>query len=100
MDDNGWQFEGQENLLDKWPRDSEGNTEEPVFLCNLKSLDYGDEIRINMLESYGIPCLRVYPGDGSFGKLIIGMSGQGTDIYVPKSMYDDAVALCNAEEVE
>ena len=54
-----------------------------------------DELTVNMLEACGIPCLRVYPGDGSFGKLIFGMSGQGTDIYVPKSMAADAAALCN-----
>ena len=44
-------------------------------------------------------CLKAYPGDGGFGKLILGMSGQGVDILVPKSMYEDAVALCNEEGV-
>ena len=38
--------------------------------------------------------LRVDPGDGSFARLIFGMSGQGTDLYVPKSMAEDAAALC------
>ena len=44
--------------------------------------------------------MRQYPGDGSFGKLILGMSGQGTEIYVPKSMVEDAANLCtyNAEK--
>ena len=49
-----------------------------------------------MLEAYGIPCLKIYPGDGSFGKLILGMSVQGVDIYVPQSLLEDARALCEA----
>ena len=44
-----------------------------------------------MLEAYGIPCLCVAPGDGSFGRVVLGMSGCGMDIYVPESLYDDAV---------
>ena len=50
-----------------------------------------------MLEAYGIPCLKRYPGNGSFGKVILGMSGQGTEIYVPKSMLEDAAALVSGE---
>ena len=30
---------------------------------------------------------------GRFGRLVLGFSGTGTDIYVPESMYDDALAL-------
>ena len=58
------------------------------------------ELKINMLEAYGIPCLRIYPGDGSFGKLILGMSGQGVDIYVPSSLLEDAQTLCSAQAEE
>ena len=74
--------------------------EEPVFLGTAVNINMFDELTINMLEAYGIPCLRQYPGDGSFGKLILGMSGQGTEIYVPKSMVEDAANLCtyNAEK--
>ena len=53
-----------------------------------------------MLEAYGIPCLRDYPGDGSFGKVVLGMSGQGTDIYVPESMLEEAQNLLAAQPVE
>ena len=59
-----------------------------------------DELIINMLEAYGIPCLRDYPGDGSFGKVVLGMSGQGTDIYVPESRLEEARALCAARPEE
>jgi hypothetical protein len=59
-----------------------------------------DEMTVNMLEAYGIPCLKVYPGYGSFGKLILGMSGEGTEIYVPKSLHEDALALCTESEFD
>lgn len=84
-------------LLARWPKDENGEPEEPVFLCNCKNLDLSDELRINMLEAYNIPCLRLYPGDGGFGRVVLGMSGQGTDIYVPKSLKDDAIELCKEE---
>ena len=86
-----------EQLIDRWPKAAQGEPEMPALLCNCKSLDLGDELRINMLEAYGIPCLKIYPGDGRFGKLILGMSGQGVDIYVPQSLLEDARALCEAE---
>ena len=34
-----------------------------------------DVLLVNMLEAYGIPCLKNYPGDGQFGKIMLGMSG-------------------------
>ena len=71
-----------------------GEPEEPVRLGTAENINMFDELTVNMLEACGIPCLCLYPGDGSFGKLIFGISGQGTDIYVPKSMADDAAALC------
>ena len=81
-------------LYERWPKDENGEPEEPVFLGTAVNLNLFDELTVNMLEAYGIPCIRRYPGNGSFGKLILGMSGQGTDIYVPKSMAEDAAALC------
>lgn len=84
-------------LYERWPKTADGEPEAPALLCNCKSLDFGDELKINMLEAYGIPCLRIYPGDGGFGKLILGMSGQGVDIYVPESMLEDAQALCSGQ---
>ena len=86
-----------DKVSDRWPKTAQGEPETPALLCNCKSLDLGDELRINMLEAYGIPCLKIFPGDGSFGKLILGMSGQGVDIYVPQSLLGDARALCEAQ---
>lgn len=87
-------------LYDRWPKDSSGQPEKAVFLCKSVSLDFKDELIINMLEAYGIPCLKIYPGDGSFGKLVLGISGHGVEIYVPSSLLDDARALCSAEAEE
>ena len=74
-----------------------GESEEPAWLCNCANLNMGDELTINMLEAYGIPCLKIYPGDGDFGRLVLGMSGQGTDVFVPQSLLEDAKALLNGE---
>ena len=82
-------------LYERWPKDENGLPEEPVRLGTAENINLYDELTVNMLEACGIPCLTLYPGDGSFGKLILGISGQGTDIYVPKSMAEDAAALCN-----
>ena len=89
-----------DDLLERWPKDAGGEPEEAVFLCNCRAQDMSDELKINMLEAYGIPCLRVYPGDGSFGRVVLGMSGLVTDIYVPVSKAEEAKALCNAEPPE
>lgn len=87
-------------LMERWPKDENGEPEKPEFLCRCISNDMSDKIRVNMLEAYGIPCLSMYPGDGSFGKVILGMSGEGVDIYVPQSLLADALALCEEENNE
>ena len=75
-----------------------GAKEKPVFLCHLQCNDLSDELLVNMLEAYGIPCIRKYPGDGEFGRVIMGMSVVGTDLYVPESMYEDAYNLYSRED--
>ena len=45
------------------------------------------------LKAYGIPCLKNYPGDGQFGKIMLGMSGYGVEILVPETLLADAQAL-------
>ena len=87
-------------LLDRWPKSDSGEPDEPVFLCKCESVDMSDKLRVNMLEAYGIPCLCIYPGDGSFGQVVMGMSGPGVEIYVPRELYEDAVALCEEDNNE
>ena len=90
-------FKEYGNLPDRWPKTENGELVAPAFLIHCDCIDYSDEIRINMLEAYGIPCIKMYPGDGSLGHVILGMSGNGTDIYVPETMLKDALALCREE---
>jgi len=92
---NSWAGDG---LFERWPKTGDGEPEEPVFLCHCKGVDMSDTVLVDMLETCGIPCLRQYPGNGSFGFVVMGMSGQGVDLYVPKSMHEEAVALCEGEE--
>lgn len=87
-------------LYERWPKDDSGQPEEPKYLCRCNSVDFEADMRIGMLEAYGIPCLRLYPGDGSFGKVVLGMSGLGVELYVPASRLDEARALCENESEE
>ena len=70
-----WGRREYSDLLSRWPKDENGNPEAPVFLCAEKNLDMSDELLVNMLEAYQIPCLRLYPGDGAFGRVVLGTSG-------------------------
>jgi len=100
LDDKNWSRSLPGGLLERWPKDASGEPEEPVLLTTAINLNLYDEMTINMLEAYGIPCLKRYPGDGSFGKVVLGMSGQGTEIYVPRSMLEDAAALVSGVGIE
>lgn len=75
-----------------WPKQN-GEPEQPAFLVHCTSTNMEDEMLIGMLESYGIPAVMKYPHDGTFGKVVLGISGDGVDIYVPQSLLDDAKAL-------
>ena len=92
----GRQLTGE--LLRRWPRDESGALEAPVFLCHCSGLDMDEALLTSRMESYGIPCLRQYPENGDFGKLILGISGTGTDIYVPASLWADATELLRDPE--
>lgn len=95
----GWAPIGK--LSDSWPRDDAGEFVPPAFLTHCLCIDMQDEMLINMLAAYGIPAIRQYPEDGSFGRVILGMSGNGTDIYVPQTLIEDALALISDEcEIE
>ena len=85
-------------LLSRWPRDEAGEPEAPVYLCHCRPLDMEEALTVSRMESYGIPCLRQYPNNGDFGRLIIGVSGPGVDIYVPASLWADACQLLNEPE--
>ena len=83
--------------FDAWPRDERGEIVEPAFLTHCGPMDLEAEMVQSMLESYGIPSLRRLPGDGAFGQLILGMSGNGIDIYVPCTQLTEAQELLKGE---
>ena len=94
--DYGWsRLPGE--LLKHWPRDAAGDYVPPVFLKHCGGVDLEDALLVNMLEAYGVPVLRMYPGDGGFGKVILGMSGTGMDLFVPETMFETARELMEAE---
>ena len=88
---------GPGELLERWPRRGDGEPVTPKFLAHRKSVDMADTLLVNLLEAYGIPVLLRHPGDGSFGKVLLGMSGTGSDLYVPETMYEQALDLMEAE---
>lgn len=84
-------------LLESWPRTAEGELVEPAFLCARRSTDFSDKLLMNMLQAYGIPSLSLERGNGMLGRVYLGISGYGTDIYVPETLLDDAIKLCEED---
>ena len=87
-------------LLAAWPHDEAGQPETPAFLTRCIGLDMQDELLINMLGAFGVPVVRHFPYDGAFGKLMLGQSGHGVDLYVPESMLAQAEALMEQNDTE
>jgi len=84
-------------LYRQWPRDAKGEFVPPKFLVHCTSRDAQDVMTVNFLQSYGIPAAVIHPGDGSFGKVVLGISGTGSSIFVPETMYDQAKELMEAK---
>lgn len=87
-------------LSKDWPLDESGNPVAPAFLVHRSTVGMEDEMTVNFLNAYGIPAIRLYPNDGDFAKIIIGVSGVGADIYVPMTLKDDAISLLEGEIIE
>ena len=88
------------DLLARWPKDAQGEPEPPVYLCHCVGRSMDEVLTVSRMEAYGIPCLRQYPSNGAFGKVVLGVSGTGTDIFVPASLWADACELLRAPENE
>ncbi|MEF9971126.1 MAG: hypothetical protein RR372_00930 [Oscillospiraceae bacterium] len=80
------------DIYKNWPKVND-KPEDAAFLKHCSSVDMDDDLLINMLNAYGIPSFKNYPSNGGLGKVVLGMSGDGADIFVPKSMLEDAMAL-------
>ena len=84
----------------EWPNDENGETIPPVFLKRIHGGPLDMELTLNLLEAYGIPYVCEYPNNGLFGKLILGYSPGGMDIFVPESLLEDAQNVLNADIIE
>ena len=93
------QFQNGE-LLKSWPRKENGETEEPAYLCTRTCSDMADQLTVNMLKAYGIPCLCMERAEGSLGRVVLGISGYGVEIYVPANLLNDAKILIEEEHHE
>lgn len=82
---------------DDWPKTDGDDPEEPAFLVHCPPVDMQAEMVRSMLKAFGIPSVLRYPGDGAFGKVMLGLSGNGTDIYVPASMLAEAQELLKGD---
>jgi len=83
-----------------WPNGEDGNPVPPAFLTHLSAVGLEGQIAISLLESEGIPVVTQHPNGGDFGKIIIGFSGTGLDLYVPMPLLEDARGLLESEEFE
>ena len=76
-----------------WPFGADGKPERGAFLKHCTAVNMEDEMLVGMLASYGIPAVRRYPENGQLGKVVLGISGDGADIFVPQSQLSDAMAI-------
>ncbi len=93
-----WSRDLPGELWERWPKDEKGEPEAPAFLTRCSCIDLQDQLLINRLQSYGVPAVKQYPSNGSFDKVLFGMSSDGTDIYVPASLLEDAKVLLTEEQ--
>ena len=69
------------------------------LLCTVYSTAELSVLR-SILEGAEIPYLLKERGAGGASKVIIGFSICGTDVFVPESVYEDALALISVEDGE
>lgn len=84
-------------LADRWPRDEDGEYVTPAYLTTCTQLDMGDAVVTGVLDSCGIPCIKKFPHYGGFGNLMLGMSAEGVELFVPETMLADARAILEGE---
>lgn len=95
-----WSFEKFKRPTENWPLEEDGNPVKPVFLQHLSGGPLDTELTVNLLEAFGIPLVTIYPNNGDFAKVVMGYPATGIDLYVPQTMFDDAVNILSADIVE
>ena len=85
------------DLAEKWPKDENGDFVPSAWLTNCSQIDMGDAILTGVLDSCGIPFYKRFPHYGGFGNLMLGMSAEGVDIFVPETMLEEAKNILKGE---
>ncbi len=75
-----------------WPEIG-GEPEEPVLLTELPDVGGDCQLLESRLRAYRIPDFTRYPGCGALGKVVLGFSGFGVQVFVPRSRLEEAVKL-------
>jgi len=78
------------DLPERWPRQADGTPEQGVFLTHRMEWNCEVELLERMLRDYGIPVRAERGHYGSLGRVVMGFSGEGVDLYVPASKLEDA----------
>ena len=86
-----WSFSGKSEL--PWPVDEDGEPEEAALLTTVFGTQVDYDMQTGMLNAFGIPTTCDFPGAGRLAKVILGFTGTGMEVYVPKSMLDAAQDL-------
>ena len=85
------------DLAEKWPKDENEDFVPAAWLTNCSQIDMGDAILTGVLDSCGIPFYKRFPHYGGFGNLMLGMSAEGVDIFVPETMLEEAKNILKGE---
>lgn len=92
-----WARELPGKMAEKWPRDERGGFVGAAYLTTCSQLDMGDAIITGVLDSFDIPYVKKYPHYGGFGNLMLGVSAEGVDIFVPETMLEEAKNILEGE---
>ena len=95
-----WGFKSSYRLDKNWPKDENGEPVKPVFLEHIAGSQLDVDVELNLFEAFNIPVMLNYPNNGEFGKIIIGFSGTGVDVYVPETMLEDAQNVLSGDMID
>ncbi len=88
-----WVFGRHKDEGPAWPTDDEGKAVPQVVAAQMPDGQLMADTALNMLHACGIPARLHYPGDGGFGRIVLGASGFGVEIMVPEDRLEEARAL-------
>lgn len=88
------------DLYERWPKDEAGQPGAAGVSLPLQGHRHGRDDARHASGGVRHPVPRQYPNDGQFGKLILGISGSGVDIFVPASVWEDACELIRESDDE